>query len=63
MIGALFREGLRFNQVKPELTWKDIERIITIENDMIEQYDRAWLDQMPDEEYYKEILKRFNDNK
>lgn len=45
------------------LSWKDIERIITIENDMIAQYDRAMLDQMPEEEYYKEILKRFNETK
>lgn len=49
-----FNAGLR-----KRLTIKDIERIITIENDMIEQYDRAMLDQMSDEEYYTEMLRRF----
>lgn len=51
-----FKDGHR-----NKLSVEDIERIITIENDMIEQYDRAMLDQMSDEEYYTEMLKRFNE--
>ena len=44
---------------KKNITVEDIERIITIENDMIEQFDRTMLDQMSDEEYYTEMLRRF----
>ncbi len=54
-----FLNGYRQAEKDLELTWKDLATIEKLGDDFVKQNHTP----MSDEEFYKEILKRFNKNK
>jgi len=60
MAYTAFGDGFAFGVNASKLTWQDIQRIVKVADQMVDEDEDGRLLTMSEEDYYKEVLDRFN---